>query len=107
MENYQVVPLDTFEPTEMSDRRQWRVRLENILPFPVSLFSISFGNYVGNALFLWKIPHASERSAEKELEVVTKIKDKMPVFSTRAIRKEFFLRYPNLKPYELRTCSLS
>lgn len=102
MENYQVVPLDTFEPSEMSDRRQWRVRLENILPFPVSLFSISFGNYVGNALFLWKIPHASERSAEKELEVVTKIKDKMPVFSTRAIRKEFFERYPNLKPYELR-----
>lgn len=72
--------------------------------FTFSRFTIfnSFGNYVGNALFLWKIPHASERSAEKELEVVTKIKDKMPVFSTRAIRKEFFERYPNLKPYELR-----
>lgn len=80
MENYQVVPVDTFEPTEMSDRRRWRLRLENILPSTVSLFSISFGIYVGNALFVWKVPHSSEIGAEEELEVVTKIKYKMRVF---------------------------
>lgn len=80
MENYQVVPVDTFEPTEMSDRRRWRLKLENILPSTVSLFSISFGIYVGNALFVWKVPHSSEMSAEEELGVVTKIKYKMRVF---------------------------
>ncbi|XP_055999413.1 uncharacterized protein LOC130048586 [Ostrea edulis] len=102
LDTYEAVPLDNFEPSEVSDRRKWRMKIESVLPFPVSLFSISFGNYIGNSLFLWKIPCANERSAEKELEVVTHIKDKMPVFSTRAIRKEFFERYPNLKPYELR-----
>lgn len=80
MENYQVVPVDTFEPTEMSDRRRWRLKLENILPSTVSLFSISFGIYVGNALFVWKVPHSGEMSAEEELGVVTKIKYKMRVF---------------------------
>lgn len=80
MENYQIVPVDTFEPTEMSDRRQWRLRLENILPLTVLPFSISFGIYVGNALFVWKVLHSSEIGAEEELEVVTKIKYKMRVF---------------------------
>lgn len=76
--------------------------MENILFFFVLLFLISFGNYVGNVLFLWKILYVSERSVEKELEVVIKIKDKMFVFFIRVIRKEFFERYFNLKFYELR-----
>lgn len=54
MENYQVVPLDTFNPTEMSDRRQLRVRLENILPFPVSLFSTVLGTMLEMPYFYGK-----------------------------------------------------
>lgn len=65
MENYHVVPLDTFEPTEMSDRGLWGLRLKNILPFYGFTVLISFRNYVGNALFVWKVPHSSEKRAEK------------------------------------------
>lgn len=91
MENYQIVLVDTFEPTEMSDKRQWRLRLENILPLKVSLFSISFGIYVRNALFVWKVSHSSEIGAEEELEVVTKIKYKMRVFY-QSYQKGVFLK---------------
>jgi hypothetical protein len=104
-----LINLDVFEPVflyniqpdDRFDRRNWLEKLT--LPYPCKLYSHSFGNYFGNFNFVWKISR-DEDSADGDLEAVGFIRYDLPIYSTRAVRKEFVNRYSKcgMKPAVLR-----
>lgn len=63
----------------------------------VQLFSYSAGNYTGTLTFIWALPKQSQdRSSIRSIEAHRACEARIPVFHTRAMRKEFFSRYANL-----------
>lgn len=92
MEDYQPLWLFDFEPADRFDRRLW---YENFsLPFSAKVYTHRVGNFIGNYTFVWKISSKkSERSDEDDLQVLSEIRENLPVYSTRAMRKLFIDRY--------------
>ncbi|XP_053405192.1 uncharacterized protein LOC123536040 [Mercenaria mercenaria] len=99
---YEEISLLEYEPTSSSERRKWRKGILTYFKCKVALFTVSFGNFLGTGQWIWK--HPENQSTEKEISVVNRIKNSLPKFSTRAIRKNFFEQYGTvMKPCELRS----
>jgi hypothetical protein len=64
--------------------------LDELFPFKVGIYTYHHGNVI-NTTFVWKIdPDADESLAfEKNYEIRNKLKESMPRYATRAMRKEF------------------
>lgn len=88
---YVPVFLNDFEPRDRLDRRNWLKHLK--LPFPCKVYTHHHGNYFRNFTFVWKLDIKSHR--ERDLEAIDIIRQDLPVFSTRAMRREFIDRYAN------------
>ncbi len=58
--------------------------------FKIGIYTYHYGN-VMNTTFIWKIdPNVSESIAfEKNYEIQNELKNSMPVYAIRAMRKEF------------------
>ena len=97
---YEPISLLDYEPTDRYDRRMW---LDNLsLPFAVTVYSYQHGNYMGNIHFIWQ----GEPIEQKTVEIVASLKEKIPVYSTRAMRRDFFDTYKKCsqtKPAVLRS----
>ncbi|WAQ99742.1 hypothetical protein MAR_024115 [Mya arenaria] len=101
---YEPVYLAEFEPNEAQEKRRWRIGIEKQFSFRVSMFTVRFGNFIGTGAWVWKLPDIP--NTEAEISIIADIKDKLPKFSTRAIRRDFFEQYGTiLKPCELQTIS--
>lgn len=59
-------------------------------PFPTALLSYTHGNNVGNLNFVWKVNSADESSFSDSQRVIEMVKKNIPVYHTRAMRKEMF-----------------
>lgn len=100
---YEPIFLNEFTPRDKIDRRYW---LENIdLPFPVKIYTHYHGNYFGNFVFIWKVDKDLNHG-DNDLKAIDKVREGLPIFSTRAMRREFINRYsvvgPQFKPAILR-----
>lgn len=51
---YETIDLCDLEPENKETRRKWLSHMT--LPFPVSVFTYRYGNYLGNLNMVWKIP---------------------------------------------------
>ena len=102
LESYNPVSLLDLEPEDRYQRRQWLER--SSLPFPATLYIYHHGNSLGNINYLWR--RAGERDEEDVIKVVTSLKEKIPIYSTRAMKREFTNRYSSVKPAILRYVQL-
>ena len=91
-ENYEIVNVDNFCPTDRFERRKYIKNLR--LSKPVMLYRVSFGGSVWTLNFVWKVldEDSPERSTQNS-RVVGKILKSLPKFSTRAMRREFINKY--------------
>lgn len=99
LQAYQFLDLIDFEPIDIIERRKWLNYLQ--LPFEFGLFVYSHGNSVGNLNVIWKQPPEEERSSTLDIKCINEIKGLIPVFATRAMKKDFIERYngsTKLKP---------
>ncbi|KAK3107727.1 hypothetical protein FSP39_020885 [Pinctada imbricata] len=92
MDTYEYLWLHDYEPEDRYDRRVW---YDNFcLPFPRKLYTHRVGNYIGNFTFVWKIPeNVTERDDANDISVFGEIREHLPVYSTRAMRRLFIDRY--------------
>ncbi|WAR27915.1 hypothetical protein MAR_013619 [Mya arenaria] len=99
---YEPIDLCDIEPLNKEERRKWLNKLS--LPFPVSQFTFSYGNYLGNLNILWKIPaDLKERKADVECSIVQEILKQVSMYKTRRMQKDFVDRYSSFaKPVVLR-----
>lgn len=90
-------------PDDQYEKRLWLKNLK--LPFMIALYTFHHGNFLGNTHFIWRVPD-DERDRDFTLQVktVAKIQEMIPIYSTRAMRKEFleFGSALKLKPVLLR-----
>lgn len=83
---YELCNLSEFLPDNSSyARKLWLEGLQ--LQYPLSLYSFSHGNSLGTIYLVWKVDANQDQSAE--INMLAKIRDLLPFYSTRAMRKEF------------------
>ena len=84
--------------------------LEKGVSEPTYLFTYTPRSNVGNYLFIWKVPSSVSdiSNSSGNLRIIEEIKKEIPVYHTRALKKEFITLYcrisPESKPYLL--CSM-
>ena len=103
MDVHQFLSLLDYQPEERYVRRHWIDDMK--FPYPIALYTYHQGNGMGNLMFVWKTLSKDERCDGDAISVLTAIKEQIPQFSTRAMRKEFFQRYQHstgVKPAILR-----
>jgi len=91
LEPYKYIDLIDVEPVDAIERRKWLSKLQ--LPFDFGLFVYSHGNNLGNVNILWKQPPDNPRSTELDIKCLNELKTDIPVYATRAMRKEFIEQY--------------
>ena len=77
-----------------------RYRFFNNLELPccVHLFIYHAGSQLGNICYVWKIPsEVKDRCSQKYCAAIAKVKSELPVYMSRAMRKEFLDRYEHVK----------
>ena len=97
-ELYEPECLDDFEPSDRFIRRTWYEKFLSPatggLSFPIGVYQYDGGNYVGNTFFIWRIPKEKcDRDSGSTVRVLTAIKELIPKYSTRTMRKEFIDLY--------------
>ncbi|XP_052249975.1 uncharacterized protein LOC127858198 isoform X2 [Dreissena polymorpha] len=92
LKDFEPLFLHDFEPEDAYDKKKWLAALQ--LPFQTKLYSHKYGNYIGNYTFIWKSP----ADPVGDLQAVTAIKHDLLKFSTRGMRKSFFLKYSKCGP---------
>jgi hypothetical protein len=98
-----------YSPDDKRRRYLFIQELEKGLTSSIFLFTYTHHSNVGNYHFVWKAPTPlNERASTCEnLRIIEEIKKEIPVYHTRAMKKEFFNLYgrfsPESKPYMLRT----
>lgn len=63
---------------------------ETGFPFPTALLTYTHGNNVGSLHFVWKVESYSDTSFSDSQPVIEKLKEDIPVYHTRMMRKEMF-----------------
>jgi len=90
--------LDTYLP---SDGRKVKAHLENLVfPYPITLMTYSFDDFIGNVYFLWC---TKEWWDDGELQAVNYVINNLSTFSTWDMCRGFLDKYVNVaKPHTLR-----
>ena len=101
---YEPISLLYFQPSDSYESKLWYKSIK--LPFPIGLYIYRHGNYLGNLTFAWKIPvSVDDRTDEDKINVLSRVREMIPTYSTRAMRKNFIMRYAKvtkIKPAILR-----
>lgn len=91
------VSIEQFSPRNAKDRYQYLQTLKSDgLPFPTALLTYSHGNNVGNLNFVWKVQSTSESSFSDCQPVIENVKRNIPIYHTRAMRREIFSLFGRL-----------
>ena len=80
-----------IHPADRYQRRLWYENLQ--LSFSIGVYIHQRKNFLGNLTFVWRLPSNNERNQENLIETLNSIKKTIPIYSTRAMRKDFFDRY--------------
>ena len=98
-ECYQSVQITEFAPHETSKRYDYIKKLKRCgLPFPCAMLTYSHGNNIGNLNFIWRVDDKGENGFTRSQSEIEHIKNMLPVFKTRAMRRAAFRRFGRLTP---------
>ena len=101
--------VNEYLPMDSRRRYLYTRELEKGLLLPVFMFTYTHGSNVGNFYFIWKSPPFlhKEASTIENVKIVEEIKKVIPVYHTRAMKRDFCEMYgrvsPMSKPYVLRS----
>lgn len=84
-DEYDPVPLTDFWPADRKKRYYYIQYMQ--LPFDVTLYQYSVGGPHENLSFVWKCP--KHLDLQKANDVIHRLEKNIPVYHTRAMRKEF------------------
>ena len=63
------------------------------LPFLTMIYRFPYGNHLGVAAFMWKIPDDTAIDQTQVSRLVSKLNERQQFFATRDMRKDFIDRY--------------
>ena len=96
-----------YVPYDSKRRYHFIKQVRSGLGIPTILLVHSPGNKIGNSHFLWYVPdHSLNEALKNSQTVIEEIKEKIPVFHSRLMRKEFINKFgrvsSTVKPAVLR-----
>ena len=105
--NLEPVLIEKFSPSNAKEKYQYLQSLKSdCLPYPTALLTYAHGNNIGNLNFIWKVASITESSFSDCQPVIESVKKDIPIYHTRAMRKEVFSLFGRLtssvKPAVLR-----
>lgn len=105
--NYSKLCVSDYSPLDRRHKYVFMRELENGLSVPIFLFTYTHGSNVGNYHFIWHaLPHLEEASHTENLRIIQEIREQIPVYHTRAMKREFCELFgsisPQSRPYLLR-----
>ena len=77
---YEPLFLNQIIPTNRYDRRQWLSELQ--LLFPVMIYKYAYGNHLGTAVFIWKLPSDTSVDQTEVSCIFSKITVSQAFYST-------------------------
>ncbi len=91
---YEYVAIEDYCPAEPSTKHCFFQRLKTSgFPFAAALLTYAHGNNVGNLNFVWKVHATDETAFSTSQPVIESVKQAIPVFHTRAMRKTMFEKF--------------
>ena len=101
--DYQYVLVEDTCPTDFRAKYNFIQKMKTVgFRFPTALLSYAHGNNIGNLHFVWRVSGPNESSFSDSQQVIESAKERIPVYHTRAMRKEMFGVFgrltPSLKP---------
>ena len=105
---YEVIHVNEFTPSNRRKRYLYIRELEKGLSCNMFFFTYTHKSNVGSYHFIWKAPEDvhEESCCSENLKIVEKIREEVPVYHTRAMKREFFSLCgritPKSKPHVLR-----
>ena len=101
--DYQYVLVEDTCPTDSRAKYNFLQTMKTVgFRFPTALMSYAHGNNAGNLHFVWRVSGPIESSFSDSQQVIESAKESIPVYHTRAMRKEMFDVFgrltPSLKP---------
>ncbi|GBC01660.1 hypothetical protein RclHR1_04280017 [Rhizophagus clarus] len=87
---WKIINVDQYCPNNSTAKSTYLQNLEEAFTFKIGIYTYHHGN-VMNMSFVWKIdPNIDESAAfKKNYEIRNELKSFMPVYATRAMRREF------------------
>lgn len=91
LDYYHPVCVDEYTPSDRRNRRYYIDNLHMGLTYKCVFLRIARGSNLGTHNFLWRIPISSkdEEYLTKNPEIIMKITKDLPLYHTRAMRREF------------------
>ncbi|PKK57168.1 hypothetical protein RhiirC2_858327 [Rhizophagus irregularis] len=87
---WETINVDPYCPDNRTAKSTYLQKLEETFTFKMGMYTYHHGNIM-NTTFIWKIdPSVDESIAfEKNYKIRSELKNSMPVYATRAMRREF------------------
>lgn len=92
---YERVFVNDYSGTDPKKKYQYVQDLRKGLTVPAVLYTCSLGSNLGNYLFIWKLPRGVtlEAATNENIRIINEIKDLIPTYHSRALRKAFIDRF--------------
>lgn len=92
---YERVFVNDYSGTDPKKKYQYVQDLRKGLTVPAVLYTCSLGSNLGNYLFIWKLPRGVtlEAATNENIRIINVIKDLIPTYHSRALRKAFVDRF--------------
>lgn len=90
---YEPLFVNDCAPDDLYRRRSWLTKLA--LPFPTCTYRYAYGNSLGTMTYIWKIPEGPLDQTMVS-RVFTSLTDQQQKYSTRAMRRDFLMKYNRL-----------
>lgn len=89
---YKEIDVDLYYPEDKDMRRKFVKELR--LSVPIMIYRMSYGGNLGTLNYVWSVPidDSPERATFNAI-IISKISDKLPKYSTRAMRRDFINMY--------------
>ena len=81
------VHLSSYEPEDRIQRRRWLQKLA--VSTDIAMLTRSYGGNTGNVSVVWRVDSSSENHETDNARVTLAVTEKMSVYHTRQMRKDF------------------
>lgn len=95
--DYEYIEVERCCPTDSKLKYNYiKVLKSSGLPFPAVLTTYTHGNNLGNLNFVWKVSSNGEAAFSDSQPVIESVKEKIPIFHTREMKKQMFQKFGRL-----------
>ena len=92
-EDFEYIDVGECSPSDAHKKYKYIKKVMNGFSVPCCLLTYSAGGNVGHLNFIWRVSGVEKEDFAKSLPIIETIKEKIPTFHTRAMRRALFMKF--------------